>query len=89
MGAAAQKKQDPDQTLYAELGAGGGRKGPKPDYKPESNYSEVKVDEMGYPARGPTSDSRDPPRYPTNVNRDPSRRYSPLPKDDFDVGVIV
>ena len=32
-----------DQILYAELGAGGGRKGPKS--KPmESNYAQVKVD---------------------------------------------
>ena len=60
---AMQKKaasdKDPDQMLYAELGAGGGRKGPKSEPM-ESNYAQVKVDEMGYPARGPASDMSEP-----------------------------
>ena len=31
-------ENNPDQMLYAELGAGGGRKGPKPEAM-ESNYA--------------------------------------------------
>ena len=41
--------------LYAELGAGGGRKGPKTE-PAESNYAQFKVDDMGYPAWGPAPD---------------------------------
>ena len=77
--------------LYAELGAGGGRKGPKPEPM-ESNYAQVKVDEMGYPARGPASDMSQPAPYPTSINRDRSRRHSPPPnygEMDDDDGVIV
>ena len=47
--------------MYAELGARGGRKGPKSE-PVESNYAQVKVDEMGYPARGPASDMSQPAR---------------------------
>ena len=90
-----QKKTAPennsDQMLYAELGAGGGRKGPKPEPL-ESNYAQVKVDEMGYPARGPASDMSQPAPYPTSINRDRSRRHSPPPnygEIDDDDGVIV
>ena len=92
---AMQKKSDADkntdQMLYAELGAGGGRKGPKSE-PVESNYAQVKVDEMGYPARGPASDISQPPQYPTSINRDRSRRHSPPPnygEMDDDDGVIV
>ena len=92
---AVQKKADPennpDQMLYAELGAGGGRKGPKSEPM-ESNYAQVKVDEMGYPARGPASDMSEPPQYPTSINRDRSRRHSPPPHYgdlNDDDGVIV
>lgn len=92
---AMQKKSAPennaDQMLYAELGAGGGRKGPKPEPM-ESNYAQVKVDEMGYPARGPASDMSQPAPYPTSINRDRSRRHSPPPnygEMDDDDGVIV
>ena len=92
---AVQKKtssdKDPDQMLYAELGAGGGRRGPKSEPM-ESNYAQVKVDEMGYPARGPASDMSEPPQYPTSINRDRSRRHSPPPHYgglDDDDGVIV
>ena len=92
---AMQKKSAPennsDQMLYAELGAGGGRKGPKPEPM-ESNYAQVKVDEMGYPARGPASDMSQPAPYPTSINRDRSRRHSPPPnygEIDDDDGVIV
>ena len=92
---AMQKKADseniPDQMLYAELGAGGGRKGPKSEPM-ESNYAQVKVDEMGYPARGPASDMSEPPQYPTSINRDRSRRHSPpahYGELDDDDGVIV
>ena len=92
---AMQKKaasdKDPDQMLYAELGAGGGRRGPKSEPM-ESNYAQVKVDEMGYPARGPASDMSEPPQYPTSINRDRSRRHSPPPHYgglDDDDGVIV
>ena len=80
-----------DQMLYAELGAGGGRKGPKPE-PVESNYAQVKVDDMGYPARGPASDIAQAPQYPTSINRDKSRRYSPPPnygEINDDDGVIV
>ena len=91
---AMQKKSstenNPDQ-MYAELGAGGGRKGPKPEPM-ESNYAQVKVDEMGYPARGPASDMSQPAPYPTSINRDRSRRHSPPPnygEMDDDDGVIV
>ena len=90
---AMQKKtaaENSDQ-MYAELGAGGGRKGPKPQ-PIESNYAEVKVDDMGYPARGPASDSSQTPQYPTSINRDRSRRHSPPPnygEMDDDDGVIV
>ena len=83
--------ENPDQMLYAELGAGGGRKGPKPE-PVESNYAQVKVDEMGYPARGPASDVSQPVPYPTSINRDRSRRHSPPPnygEMDDDDGVIV
>ena len=81
------RQQDPDQMVYAELGAGGGRTGPKPTPAP-SNYAEVKVDDMGYPARGPTSDR---PVAPTYAAVDKSRRNSPPPPndDDFNEGVIV
>ena len=68
--------QNPDQILYAELGAGGDRKGPKSE-PVESNYAQVKVDEMGYPAHGPALDMSEPPQYPTNINRDRPRRHSP------------
>ena len=48
---AMQKKSgadnNPDQMLYAEFGACGGRKGPKSEPM-ESNYAQVKVDDMGY-----------------------------------------
>ena len=84
-------ENNPDQMLYAELGAGGGRKGPKPEPM-ESNYAQVKVDEMGYPARGPASDMSQPAPYPTSINRDRSRRHSPPPNYggmDDDDGVIV
>jgi len=84
-------QKNPDQALYAELGAGGGRKGPKPE-PAQSNYAEVKVDDMGYPARGPTSDlPHIPPSYNQAVSRDMSRRHSPPPKefDDMDDGIIV
>ncbi|XP_065056116.1 uncharacterized protein LOC135684468 isoform X1 [Rhopilema esculentum] len=63
-----QVKRDPYEPTYADpkgqpvvygkLGAGGGRKGPKPSKREdESNYADVKVDEHGYPAVGavPTS----------------------------------
>ena len=69
------QKKVPDQMLYAELGAGGGGKGPKSEPM-ESNYAQVKVDEMGYPARGPASDMSEPTQYPTSINRDRSRRQS-------------
>ena len=84
-------ENNPGQLLYAELGAGGGRKGPKPE-PVESNYAQVKVDEMGYPARGPASDMSQPVPYPTSINRDRSRRHSPPPnygEIDDDDGVIV
>lgn len=84
-------EENPDQMLYAELGAGGGRKGPKPQ-PVESNYAQVKVDDMGYPARGPASDMSQPANYPTSINRDRSRRHSPPPnygEMDDDDGVIV
>ena len=83
-------ENNPDQ-MYAELGAGGGRKGPKSE-PVESNYAQVKVDEMGYPARGPASDMSQPALYPTSINRDRSRRHSPPPnygEIDDDDGVIV
>ena len=47
---------------------------------------------MGYPARGPASDSSQTPQYPTSINRDRSRRHSPPPnygEMDDDDGVIV
>lgn len=84
-------ENNPDQMLYAELGAGGGRKGPKSE-PVESNYAQVKVDEMGYPARGPASDVSQPAPYPTSISRDRSRRHSPPPnygEIDDDDGVIV
>ena len=79
------------QMLYAELGAGGGRKGPKSE-PVEANYAQLEVDEMGYPARGPPSDITQPPQYPRSINRDRSRRHSPPPnygEMDDDDGVIV
>ena len=87
----AAEDKNPDHVLYAELGAGSGRKGPKSEPM-ESNYAQVKVDEMGYPARGPASDMSEPPQYPTSINRDRSRRHSPPPHYgglDDDDGVIV
>ena len=92
---AMQKKSaseaNPEQMLYAELGAGGGRKRPK--LQPaESNYAQVKVDDMGYPAWGPALDMAQTPQYSTSINCDRSRRYSPPPKYgemDDDDGVIV
>lgn len=83
--------QNTDQMLYAELEAGGGRKGPKSE-PVEFNYAQVKVDEMGYPARGPASDISQPPQYPTSISRDRSRRHSPPPnygEMDDDDEVIV
>ena len=65
------RENNPDQMLYAELGAGGGRKDPKPESM-ESSYAQVKVDEMGYPACGPASDMSQPAPYPTSINRDRS-----------------
>ncbi|XP_047130135.1 uncharacterized protein LOC105848551 isoform X2 [Hydra vulgaris] len=81
----SKKTQDPDQMIYAQLGAGGGRTGPKPN-PINSNYAEIKVDDMGYPARGPTSDRlpSNPPPYD-----DVSRRYSRPPSETFDDGIIV
>ncbi|XP_065644785.1 uncharacterized protein LOC136075455 isoform X2 [Hydra vulgaris] len=81
----SKKSQDPDQMIYAQLGAGGGRTGPKPN-PINSNYAEIKVDDMGYPARGPTSDRlpSNPPPYD-----DVSRRYSRPPSETFDDGIIV
>ena len=71
--------------------AGGGRRGPKPE-PVEPNYAQVKVDDMGYPARGPASDLSQPAHYPTSINRDRSWRHSP-PRNygemDDDDGVIV
>ena len=71
--------------IYAQLGAGGGRTGPKPN-PINSNYAEIKVDDMGYPARGPTSDRlpSNPPPY-----NDGTRRYSRPPSEEFDNGIIV
>ena len=84
-------ENNPDQMLYAELGSGGGRKGPKCD-PVESNYAQVKVDEMSYPARGPASDVSQPAPYLTSINRDRSGRHSPPPnygEIDDDDRVIV
>ena len=47
----------PPTQQYAELGLGGGRDGPKPKTAP-SNYSQVKTDDLGYPAKGPTAQSK-------------------------------
>ena len=60
--ATAGKNQD--QMLYAELGAGGGRMGPKSE-PVESKYAQVKVDDMGYPACGPALDMSQPQQYST------------------------
>lgn len=87
----AAAEYNPDQMLYAELGVGGGRKGPKSEPM-ESNYAQVKVDEMGYPDRGPASDVSEPLQYPTSINRDRPRRHSPSTHSgglDDDDGVIV
>ena len=78
----AAPENNPDQILYAELGAGGGRKGPKLEPM-ESSYVQVNVDEMGYPARYPAkllpSDMSQPEPFPTAIDRDRSRRHSLLP----------
>ena len=74
--------------LYAELGAGGGRTGPKPVVV-QSNYAEVKLDEFGYPASGPSSDR---PQYATsNKSRGPPPQPPPVDDydDDFSQGVVV
>ena len=84
-------EENPDQMLYGELGAGGGRKGPKPE-PVQSNYAQVKIGDMGYQARGPASDMSQQAHYPTSINRDTSRRHSPPPnygEMDNDDGVIV
>ncbi|XP_057301174.1 uncharacterized protein LOC130635737 isoform X2 [Hydractinia symbiolongicarpus] len=45
------RKNNPDQVIYSDVGMGGGRTGPKPVVAP-AIYSEMKVDSRGYPVDG-------------------------------------
>ena len=72
---------DENQMVYAELGPGGGRTGPKPITE-ESNYAQVKTDGLYYPPLQQSS-YRGPPKYFV-ANRDRNEMSPTHATDDYD-----
>lgn len=84
--------EDDAHLIYAELGPGGGRTGPKP-VPEESNYARVKTDGVYYPPLQQSSFRGDGPRK-SNFFEPPkysvaSRNKKPSDDDDYVEDILV